>query len=73
MKKIKSFIVIITIVIVPVIVVSQPDPQHNGNGSGVGNTPVGGPSSGPIDGGSGILLALGLVYAVKSAFRIKKG
>ena len=71
MKKIKSLFVLIALIAVPLLIFAQPDPRENGNGSGVGNTPVGGPTGSPIDGGLGILVALGLGYAARNIYRIK--
>jgi hypothetical protein len=72
MKKIKSIIILFMLISVPLLIFSQPDPRLNGNGTGVGNTPVGSPIGSPIDGGLGVLLALGLGYAARNIYRIRK-
>ena len=72
MKKIRSIIIVFSLTLFPFIGLTQPDPRLNGNGSSVGNTPVGSPTGSPIDGGLGILLALGLGYAGKQCFNLRK-
>jgi hypothetical protein len=72
MKKIKSILVILFFLALPFLSFSQPDPRYNGNGSSVGNTPVGGPTGSPIDGGLSVFLALGLSYGVRKIYLLKK-
>jgi hypothetical protein len=68
MKRIRSIIIVSLLIAAPVLTFAQPLPNQNGNGSTIGQIPVGG----PIDGGLGILLALGLGYGAKKIFHIKK-
>ena len=70
MKRFRFIIIVCLLTSLPFIGFNQPDPTHNGNGSSVGNTPVGGPTGSPIDGGLGILLTLGIGYGIKK-FRKK--
>jgi hypothetical protein len=72
MKKIKSLLLISFIIVLPFLNFGQPDPRLNGNGTGVGNTPVGGPTGSPIDGGISILLTLGVGYAAKKFLEMRK-
>jgi hypothetical protein len=73
MKKIKSIIILAALMTLSFFSFAQPDPRLNGNGNSVGNTPVGqtGPGA-PLDGGVGILVVLGLTYAARNIYRIKK-
>ena len=71
MKKIKLVFILLAIFALPLI--SLPDPpgppgSGAGQGSGGGQTPVGA----PIDGGLGILLALGLGYGGKKLYEVRK-
>jgi len=71
MKKIKLVFILLAIFALPFI--SLPDPpgppgSGAGQGNGGGQTPVGA----PIDGGLGILLALGLGYGGKKLYDARK-
>lgn len=71
MKKIKLVLILLAIFALPLI--SLPDPpgppgSGGGAGAGGGQTPVGA----PIDGGLGILLALGLGYGGKKLYNARK-
>jgi hypothetical protein len=68
MKRIRSIIIVALLIAAPILTFAQPLPNQNGNGTTIGNIPVGG----PIDGGLGILLVLGLGYGAKKVFRISK-
>ncbi|MDP1622513.1 MAG: hypothetical protein Q8M08_09280 [Bacteroidales bacterium] len=72
MKKIKLVLILLAICAVPLISLSDP-PGPPGSGTagseqGGGQTPVGA----PIDGGLGILLALGLGYGGKKLYNAHK-
>jgi hypothetical protein len=71
MKKIKLVLILLAIFTLPLV--SLPDPpgppgSGGGQGAGGGQTPVGA----PIDGGLGILLALGLGYGGKKLYNARK-
>ena len=71
MKKLKLAFILFAIFALPLI--SLPDPpgppgSGGGQGNGGGQTPVGA----PIDGGLGILLALGLGYGCKKLYDAHK-
>jgi len=72
MKKLKLILVLFTILSMPLLTLSDtPPPPPNGGGTGGpggGGTPVGA----PIDGGMGILLALGLAYGGKKLYVMRK-
>jgi hypothetical protein len=71
MKKIKTCVAVITFFILPFFSGAdnpQPPPPPGGGGPGGGGTPVGA----PIDGGLGILLALGLGYGGMKLYQSKK-
>lgn len=71
MKKLKSYIAIISFLALPFFSGAdnpQPPPPPGGGGPGGGGTPVGA----PIDGGLGILLALGLGYGGMKLYQAKK-
>lgn len=72
MKTLKLILVFFAIVALPLLSISDtPPPPPNGGGSGGpggGGTPVGA----PIDGGMGILLALGLAYGGKKLYSMRK-
>jgi hypothetical protein len=61
MKRIRTIIIVCLLLAAPVLSFSQPLPYQNGNGTVVGGVPVGG----PVDGGLGTLLILGLGYGLK--------
>ena len=68
MKTLKLLIIFYAIVAFPYLGLSAiPDPP-GGGGPGGGGVPVGA----PIDGGMGILLALGLAYGGKKLYTIRK-
>jgi len=72
MKKLKLIFVLCAMLALPLIGLSDtPPPPPNGGGTGGpggGGTPVGA----PIDGGMGILLALGLAYGGKKLYDMRK-
>lgn len=71
MKKIRIFITVIVLLALPFFSGAdnpQPPPPPGGGGPGGGGTPVGA----PIDGGLGILLALGLGYGGMKLYQTKK-
>jgi hypothetical protein len=73
MKKIRSFIAILALISLPVLSFSDnpgppPPPGGGGAGPGGGGTPVGA----PIDGGLGILIALGLGYGGMKLYNTRK-
>lgn len=72
MKKLKLILVLFAIVALPLLSLSDtPPPPPNGTGGGGpggGGVPVGA----PIDGGMGILLALGLAYGGKKLYSMRK-
>jgi hypothetical protein len=73
MKKIKFIFILLAIFALPLV--SLPDPPGPpgqtgtpGPGNGNNQTPVGA----PIDGGMGILLALGVAYGSKKLYNLRK-
>lgn len=72
MKTLKLILVLFAIMALPLFSLSDtPPPPPNGAGTGGpggGGTPVGA----PIDGGMGILLALGLAYGGKKLYTMRK-
>jgi len=71
MKKLKLILVLFSIMALPLLSLSDvppPPPGGTGGGPGGGGTPVGA----PIDGGMGILLALGLAYGGKKLYDMRK-
>ena len=72
MKTLKLILVLFAIMALPLFSLSDnPPPPPNGAGTGGpggGGTPVGA----PIDGGMGILLALGLAYGGKKLYNMRK-
>jgi hypothetical protein len=71
MKKLKLILVLFAIMALPLLSLSDVPPPPNGTGTGGpggGGTPVGA----PIDGGIGILLAMGLAYGGKKLYDIRK-
>jgi hypothetical protein len=71
MKKIRSLATLALLLALPLINLADtpPPPPPGGGGPGGGGTPVGA----PIDGGMGILLALGLAYGGKKLYDFRKG
>jgi len=75
MKKIfRIAVTSIALVALPYILSAQVCLRHpnDGNAPGTGNTPVGGTPTAPIDGGLGILLALGMAYGAKKVYSVRK-
>ena len=71
MKKLKLILVLFAVMALPLLSLSDvppPPPGGTGGGPGGGGTPVGA----PIDGGMGILLALGLAYGGKKLYDMRK-
>ena len=62
------------LIIIPLWMTAQPPHPNGGNTPGPGNTPVGGgaPNPSPVDGGVGILIAMGLAYGAKKTYQLKK-
>jgi len=60
MKKIRAIVTLMIFIVLPLLSLADPPPPpgQGGGGPGGGPTPVGA----PIDGGLGILLALGAAY-----------
>ncbi len=71
MKKIKLALVLFAIFAMPFVSLSDP-PGPPGSGSGQGNGGGPNPVGAPIDGGLGILLALGLGYGAKKLYNARK-
>ena len=60
------------LVTAPLLMLAQTPPHpNNGAAPGGGNTPVGQAPSAPIGGGTEILVALGIAYAI-SRYRVEK-
>jgi hypothetical protein len=71
MKKIKLVFILFAIFALPLV--SLPDPPGPpGSGAGQGNGGGQAPVGAPIDGGLGILLALGLGYGGKKLYDARK-
>lgn len=71
MKKVKLVFILLAIFAMPLI--SLPDPPGPpGSGGGQGNGGGPNPVGAPIDGGLGILLALGLGYGGKKLYNARK-
>jgi len=71
MKKIRAILALAAFIVVPLITLAQgppPPPGQPGAPGNNGQTPVGA----PIDGGLGVLLALGLGYGGYKIYKIKK-
>jgi hypothetical protein len=70
MKKLKFTMVLFAMMALPLLGLSDvpPPPPPGGGGPGGGGTPVGA----PLDGGLGILLALGIAYGGKKLHHIRK-
>jgi hypothetical protein len=71
MKTLKIIFVLFCIMALPLLSISDVPPPPNGGGTGGpggGGVPVGA----PIDGGMGILLALGLAYGGKKLYTMRK-
>lgn len=59
----KILLIAAFLVTAPLLMLAQPHP-NNGAAPGGGNTPVGQSPSAPVGGGAGILLTLGIAYAI---------
>ncbi len=71
MKKIKLVLILLAIFALPII--SLPDPPGPpGSGGGAGNGGGPNPVGAPIDGGLGILIALGLGYGGKKLYNARQ-
>ena len=71
MKTLKLILVLFAFMVLPMLSFSDtppPPPPGGSGGPGGGGTPVGV----PIDGGMGILLALGLAYGGKKLYSMRK-
>jgi hypothetical protein len=70
MKKVRAIFILALFFALPLINLADgpPPPPGGGGGPGGGGTPVGA----PIDGGLGILLALGLGYGAFKIYKLKK-
>lgn len=70
MKKIRAIFTLALFLALPLINLADgpPPPPGGGGGPGGGGSPVGA----PIDGGLGILLALGLGYGAFKIYKVKK-
>lgn len=71
MKKLRLFFALFSLFVLPFLSIADnpgPPPPPGGGGPGGGGTPVGA----PIDGGIGILLALGLGYGGVKLYQLKK-
>ncbi len=71
MKKIKLVFVLLALFALPFVSLSDP-PGPPGSGTGQGNGGGPNPVGAPIDGGLGILLALGLGYGGKKLYDARK-
>ena len=71
-RNLKTLLIAALLVTAPMLMLAQTPPHPNGgNAPGGGNTPVGGAPSAPIGGGTEILVALGIAYAI-SRYRVEK-
>jgi hypothetical protein len=71
MKKIKLVLILLAIFALPIISLPDPPgPPGSGGGAGGGGGPH--PVGAPIDGGLGILLAIGLGYGGKKLYTARK-
>ena len=68
MKTLKLILIFLSIIALPFLSQSAPPAPPVGGGGGGGGVPVGA----PIDGGMGILLALGFAYGGKKLYTIRK-
>jgi len=73
MKKLRALIVLLAMIGLPLLTIADepgppPPPGHPGAPGNSGQTPVGA----PIDGGIGILLALGMGYGGYKLYRLRK-
>ncbi|MEI6885122.1 MAG: hypothetical protein WCO02_11585 [Bacteroidota bacterium] len=70
MKKLLTLITVMLFIIIPLLTVADPPgpPTGGGGTGGGGGTPVGA----PIDGGLGILLAMGAAYGGKKLYKARK-
>jgi hypothetical protein len=71
MKNIRALISVMMFVLLPLLSLADgppPPPGQTGGGPGGGATPVGA----PIDGGLGILIALGAAYGAVKIYQMKK-
>ena len=68
MKKLLAIVTILLFFTIPLISLADGPPPPPPGGTGGGGTPVGA----PIDGGLGILLALGLGYGAFKIYKLKK-
>jgi len=70
MKATMKSILVFCLILVPIILISQPHPYDPGIGGGTGGNPVGGGA--PLAGGLIILLSLGMGYAARKVYEIRK-
>jgi hypothetical protein len=73
-RNLKTLLIAALLVTAPMLMLAQTPPHPNGGNapsSGNGNTPVGQAPSAPIGGGTEILVALGIAYAI-SRYRVEK-
>ncbi len=69
MKTLKLILILFAITALPLLSLSDvPPPPPNGGPGGGGGTPVGA----PIDGGVGILLAMGIAYGGKKLYSLRQ-
>jgi len=73
MKNIRTIITLMMFILLPLLILADnpgppPPPGQTGGGPGGGSVPVGA----PIDGGLGILLALGIGYGGKKIYDVRK-
>ncbi|MEI7982131.1 MAG: hypothetical protein WCI71_10795 [Bacteroidota bacterium] len=69
MKKLFSALLVFTFISLSIAALAQAPPPPPGNPSGGGG---GGPVGAPIDGGLGILLAMGAAYGGKKLYQIRR-
>ena len=72
MKKIKLVLILIAIFALPLISLPDPPGPPGSGGTNPGNGGGSAPVGAPIDGGLGILLALGLGYGSKKLYDSRK-